>query len=901
MIDALSHQLLLLLLNLAQVRSKNRIIPMFIEALEGAFPHLRFRWLTVDEEFDAVNEDPLVIEIENTRNRFGRLLVTKGTERLADEELALLRTAVGLVAVILENREQADHLAEEKIRLEAGIREGSHRIEETNLKLKAESEERLRTLEALKESESRHRAYFNHAPDGIFITDETGRFVEVNDAAERITGFGHADLLQMGFADLPVPEARDEGRDCFNRLLKMGRARCTVPCQSEDGTRYHLTFDLVRLGENRYLVFCKDVTETLKAAEMLQKKITALTRPASEIEGITFQDLFDIDEIQEIQDAFARATGVASIITDPEGKPITRPSNFCRLCNDIIRKTDKGLANCMHSDAELGKVDPSGPRVQPCLSGGLWDGGASICVGDCLHDAPLAGKGPALGGGSTTDGDPAARTDPVSGVSCVGDFHDGQHQCRHIANWLIGQVYDESLDEEAMLAYAREIGADEDEYREALCEVTRMPQEQFRAVCLALFLLARQLSTLAQRNVQQARYITEQKKAIEEKTLLEAQFAQSQRLESLGRLAGGVAHDFNNLLTGIQGYTELLTDDPDLSSGSRDFVVEIKAAADRAASLTQQLLAFSRRQVIHPVVINLNRTLDHAQRMLSRVIGEDIELDYRPGEDPLYIKADPNQIDQALVNLAVNARDAMPDGGRLTIKTSRVRLDEKDLTRFPETKPGEYVRLDVTDSGCGMTDETKARIFEPFFTTKDRGKGTGLGLATLYGMVSQNGGTIDVRSRPGRGTSFSIHLPLAEPTPEPTGPETFDQVPGGTETILLVEDEDLVRNLARKILAKAGYTVIEAACGEEALSLARERSGRIDLLLTDVIMPGMNGRELFEELKDLKSDLKVLFMSGYSEDVIAHHGVLEEGTHFIEKPFAVDSLARKIREALAAR
>ena len=389
---------------------------------------------------------------------------------------------------------------------------------------------------------------------------------------------------------------------------------------------------------------------------------------------------------------------------------------------------------------------------------------------------------------------------------------------------------------------------------------------------------------------------------VTDRRILEEQVVLSQKMEAIGRLAGGVAHDFNNILTAIGGYTDLLLADLAPDDQRRRDVEEIYRAAERAAALTQQLLAFSRRQVLQPKVINLNALVPEVERMLRRLIGEDIlfatVLPPRLGN----VRADPGQLEQVIVNLAVNARDAMPDGGRLTIETRNVELDESYAADHPSVRPGRYVMLAVTDTGVGMDEETKARIFEPFFSTKVRGKGTGLGLATVYGIVQQTGGHIWPYSERGQGTTMRVYLPRVDEPADPierpgdVAPETLR----GSETILLVEDEAPVRAVTRQLLQRNGYTVLEAPDGPTALALVDGEKGsqHVDLLLTDVIMPGMSGRELAKQLKARRPEVRALFMSGYTDDAVVRHGMLEPGLAYLEKPFRPTALLRKVREVL---
>jgi PAS domain S-box-containing protein len=389
---------------------------------------------------------------------------------------------------------------------------------------------------------------------------------------------------------------------------------------------------------------------------------------------------------------------------------------------------------------------------------------------------------------------------------------------------------------------------------------------------------------------------------ITERKLLEQQLLQSQRMEAVGRLAGGVAHDFNNLLTAIIGYSDLLMMDASRSRSVLANAEEIKRAGQRAAGLTRQLLAFSRRQVLQPKVIELNAVVEDMDNMLRRLIGEDIELITVLEESRGRVKADPGQIEQVVMNLAVNARDAMPRGGKITIETANVELDDLCTRQHMEVEPGSYVLLAVSDTGYGMDKATLSQIFEPFFTTKEPGQGTGLGLATVYGIIRQSGGHIWVYSEPGCGTAFKVYLPRVEADADPQEVQGFrDELAQGAETILLVEDEHSVRRLAREILEMNGYTVFEAARGSESIEICENEREAIDMMLTDVVMPGMSGPELAAYLAPARPDLKVLYLSGYSDRAVINHGMLASGTAFLQKPFTPASLLNKVREILNSK
>jgi len=386
---------------------------------------------------------------------------------------------------------------------------------------------------------------------------------------------------------------------------------------------------------------------------------------------------------------------------------------------------------------------------------------------------------------------------------------------------------------------------------------------------------------------------------VTERKHLEEQLRQASKMEAIGQLAGGIAHDFNNLLTAIMGYSSILLQQIPKSEPYRQKVVEISVAAERAAGLTRELLAFSRKQVLDVRVLDLNGAVAEFGKILGRLIGENIEvatvLDPSLGQ----VKADPGQIQQILMNLAINARDAMSEGGKLTVETRNAVLDQEYTRANPEVRPGSYVMFSVSDNGVGMDAQTLSRVFDPFFTTKEKGKGTGLGLSTVYGIVKQHEGHISVYSEPGHGTIFKVYLPRVQEVADQT-PEPLPTQPGlvGKETVLVVEDEDLVRDLACEALQMLGYSVLRAGDPDQALDISSQYEGPIHLLLTDVVLPRMDGRTLFIRLTSQRPATRALYVSGYTEDFIVHHGVLHRGVHFLQKPFTLESLAIKVREVL---
>jgi signal transduction histidine kinase len=538
-----------------------------------------------------------------------------------------------------------------------------------------------------------------------------------------------------------------------------------------------------------------------------------------------------------------------------------------------------GKQRCAASDTHIGRRCVDGPTVQRCLSAGLWDAGAAITVGG-----------------------------------------------HHVANWLVGQVRDSEHSEDSIRAYAREIGADEEACVAAFRKVPVMAREQFDRVARALFTLAEQLSTTAYQNMQQARIIAALERAEGERDRLHAQLAHAQKMEAVGRLAGGVAHDFNNMLGIILANTEFALRAVAPDSQTALDLAEVRKAAQHSAGLTKQLLAFARKQPVNPRRLVLDDAVAAALQMLRRLLNKSIELSWRPGAADGFVQLDPHQLEQVLANLCVNARDAIdlarvqsegPRQGHIVISSSAIRipsqwredacpsltvecLDQSELGS--EAKPGEYLVLSVADDGCGMDQPTLSRLFEPFFTTKELGRGTGLGLSAVEGIVRQNGGHIRVVSEPSRGTCISLYLPRAEAVPPqerlPEAPSTQPASPLSQRTLLVVEDEEAIRKALRRMLVGLDYEVLCADSPLHALQLSAEHPGNIDLLVTDVVMPELNGQELAHRLRAHRPGLGCLFVSGYTADLIAQHGVLEEGARFLAKPFTQEELAAKVELCL---
>jgi PAS domain S-box-containing protein len=720
--------------------------------------------------------------------------------------------------------------------------------------------ERKKAEESLRESELRLRLALYASRQGLFDRDLKTGIETVTDEYLAMLGFtpGQPRPLRLPWSERLPQDDRQAAAGSFTAYLAGDVPEYRVESRHrtpDGGWKWVLSLGSVVEWTpdgrpSRMLGTYTDVDERRRTEEALERRILALTQPPAAVETLRLSDLFNLDDLQRIQDTFASATGVASIITEPDGTPITRPSRFCRLCIGVIRNTNKGRANCLHSDAVIGRHNEAGPVIQPCLSGGLWDAGASITVGG-----------------------------------------------RHVANWLIGQVKNADLDEAAMRRYAEEIGADPAEFDAALAEVPVMSPERFTAIADAVFALAQELSAKAYQNVQQARFIADRRQADEERTRLETQLQQARKLEAVGRLAGGVAHDLNNMLAPVLGYGELLAQELE-GEDSRSMVLEILSAAGRARDLVRQLLAFGRRQMIDLKPVDLNQVVTGLEGILRRTIRENVSIVLALDEAACTVKADRVQIEQVLLNLAVNAQDAMPDGGTLTLSTGHADVTEEDLRRDPGGACGPHVVLRVRDTGVGISPDLLDRIFDPFFTTKEMGKGTGLGLATVYGIVKQHRGMVDVSSHRGGGTTFQILLPAAAPSSDTSSIPPEPAAAGGTDTILVVEDQAQVREMVCQALARHGYAVLGAENGETALRVAAAHRGDIDLLLTDVIMTSMNGRQLRDQLAQARPGLRTIYMSGYPDDIIGREGVLDGDADFIQKPFSLGALTTLIRRVL---
>ena len=768
-----------------------------------------------------------------------------------------------------------------------------------------------RATQSLRESEERYRELFENANDIIYTHDLAGNFMSINKAAEQATGYTLDEALKSNILSVLAPEYVDVARQMMARkVAEGGQTQDELEIVSKDGRRVLIeasTRIIYRRGKAVGVQgIARDITERKRVEEELRRT----------------NDLF--------RAAFEEAPGGMCLVS-PEGRFLGVNNAFCLM---LERPESELLA--------MSFMDVTHPEDRSASR--EWVG--RILAGEevprALEKRYLRKSGHVLWGIVGTfllrsdDGAPLFFITHIQDITERKQAEEALHASQKMIEEIINAIPVRVFWKDRNLIYlgcnsifARDAGftdpkdvigkddyqmgwreqaelyrADDRQVIESGCSKLLIEEPQTTSEGNTITLLTSKVPLRNSKGeiggVIGTYYdITDRKRAEDAKAKLEGQLQQAMKMEAVGRLAGGVAHDFNNLLTVITGYSELLQQKIGKESSMHEEVEEIKRAGERAASLTQQLLAFSRKQIIEPKVVHLAHLVAEMHKMLTRLIGEDIALQTTTGKSLGSVKIDPGQFQQILVNLAVNSRDAMPGGGKIVIETANVDLDEGYCAVHPYVTPGRFVMLSVSDTGKGMSDEGKAHIFEPFFTTKERGSGTGLGLATTYGIVKQAGGSIEVYSEVGIGTTFKIYLPRIEE--EAVKPEKVDQptgLPGGTETVLVVEDEDTLRTLCERILGDLGYQVMTARNGAEAIALAQGYGDRIDLLLTDVVMPGMSGRELATQLVLHHPEMQVLFMSGYPDDAIGKHGVLDEGVSFIGKPYTPLALARKVREVI---
>ncbi len=764
--------------------------------------------------------------------------------------------------------------------------------------------ERKRAEEILRESEANFKELFDEAPVAYHELDRQGRISRVNLTEQRLLGYS-AEEMQGRFAwEFSVEKASQEATErklsgkgtvqSFERTL-IRKDGTLVPVEVEDRLLYDVDGNICGIRSTLH-----DITERKQAEAALRERID-LQEQLAQIAATSPGVLYSFKLRPDGSSCFPYASAAVEDLFGFQAQELAKDASkvFANIHPDDIDHVQARIAESartfsLWSDefrfiharrGEMWVLASSVPQREPDGSI-LWRGFAMDITARKRTEADLLRLAAAV----EQTADSVVITDPEGKIQYVNPAFER----------ITGYGKQEVLNQNPRLLKSGK--TDPAVYRELWKTITRgevwAGQLTNRKKDGTLFHEHVTISPVHDKTDRIVNYIAV-KQDISDFIQLEDQLRQSQKMEAIGQLAGGVAHDFNNLLTAITGYSSLALQRTNEREPIRGYLEEIKKAGDRAANLTRQLLAFGRKQMLQPVALSLNDVVADLNKMLRRLIGEDVRFTTKFDPALKKIKADAGQIEQVIVNLVVNARDAMPHGGNLTIETSNFEVDGDYASNHVGVRPGSYAMLAVSDTGVGMDDETRARIFEPFFTTKEKGKGTGLGLSTVYGIVKQSGGNIWVYSEPNQGTVFKVYLPQLTNASDPTETATVETpVPRGSETILLVEDEDVVRSLAQEVLEQAGYRVFSVSRGNETLRLFQESAERIDLLLTDVVMPEMSGKELAERLADLRPAMRVLFMSGYTDEAIVHHGIVDSDVQFIQKPFSPESLAKKIREVL---
>jgi len=782
-----------------------------------------------------------------------------------------------------------------------------------------EQKKRESIMEALQESEIKYRALIETTGTGFVVVDQHGVVLDANPEYARLAGYHEPrEILGRSVIEWTSPQEKKKNEEAVKTCFSQGYIRnFEVDYVDRAGTitPIEINATVVELGgTQRILTLCRDISERRRSEAALRRNEDMLKR-SQEIARLgsyildartgTWTCTHTLDEIFGIDEGYPKDVKGWTELVHPD----QREEMLGYLQMNVLRdhnRFEKEYRIIRHSD-----------RQERWLSGvGELEfdeeGNATRLIGTVRDITERMHSDEAL---RQSEAKYRLLTEKMEDLVWTTDLNLAVTYSSPSVEKVLGFTPEERIRQSAMgrltpasLAIASEVL---EKQLQLELDGTADPG---RTIRLELEYYRKDGSTVWMENIISAirddkgtltgihgvsRDITQRRNAEEERERLQMQLMQAQKMESVGRLAGGVAHDFNNILQAILGYTEIALLKTDPSNPLHQTLQEIHKAGKRSAALTRQLLAFARKQVANPKVLDLNETVSGMLKMLQRLIGEDIDLVLIPGHGLWSVRMDPSQLDQILANLVVNARDAIDGPGRVTIETANAVIDKEFCDEHMECVPGEYVTLSVEDNGCGMNLQTLSSIFEPFFTTKAMGEGTGLGLATVYGIVKQNEGFITIESEPGLGAKFTIHFPKAvETAPRKVVDGDEKVLPKGAETVLLVEDNKVVLKLGTQILEGLGYTVISADTPGEALRLSNEFAGTIDLLITDVVMPEINGRELAERLIAMRPGLKCLFMSGYTADVIAHHGVLDKGVYFIQKPFSMKSLAEKVREAL---
>jgi two-component system cell cycle sensor histidine kinase/response regulator CckA len=810
-----------------------------------------------------------VLRAVKTRTPHCPVIMFTGT---GNEELAVRAMQAGLDDYVLKSPKHY-------IRLPAAVRLALDRAHQRRAREQAEEGLRL------------FRALIDRSNDTIEVVDpDTGRFLDVNEKGCLVLGYSRDELLALSVVDVDPMLDQASFTRAVEGLRKSGVLLWEGLHRRKDGSVFPVEVNIshVRLDREYAVAVVRDITERKRAEGNLRREKSFSEEMIESLPGVFY--LFDADgRFLRWNQEFERVSGYSA-------------DEFARLHPlDFFREDDRALIEQRigevfvkgWSSAEAELVAKDGTRTpyhfvgrkvtveeRPCLVGMGYDITERKRAEQALSENEARYRTLTE---ATFDGILVAE----NGV--IREANDGFAAMHgYTVAEVLGRNAMDFIAEGSREFIAQQIRTE----AEGRFEIVGLRKDgrtiQLEAVVKTRPYRGSRTALVALRDV------TEQKR-------LEEQFRHAQKMEAVGRLAGGVAHDFNNVLTAITGYGDLLLDELPQDSPLRQDVDEIRKAATRASSLTRQLLAFSRKQILVPQVLDVNALVADLDKLLRRLLGEDVDLVTKLDPALVAVRADPGQLEQVIVNLAVNARDAMPEGGKLTIESKNAELDEAYAVDHTPVKPGRYVLLAVSDTGTGIPAEIQSRIFEPFFTTKEMGKGTGLGLSTVYGIVKQSEGYIWVYSELGHGTTFKVYLPRVSDPVQQVAQRPTGKPAGGPETVLLVEDEEQVRRLARRVLEAYGYTVLDAMNGEQAVALATQHGGPVHLLMTDVVLPGASGRKVADELLALRPGMKVLYMSGYTEDAIVHRGVLEPETAFLHKPFTPDALARKVREVLDAR
>jgi PAS domain S-box-containing protein len=769
--------------------------------------------------------------------------------------------------------------------------------------------EQAESEEALRQSEERNRLILATALDAVITIDAEGRIRSWNSRAEAIFGWAEAEVVGRPLAEVAIPPAQREAhRKGMERYRETGQGpllnrRIEVTALRRDGSEFPVELSITPIGTGAGLTFSgflRDLTERRRSEVSLKESLERFRNAASATNDLIYEwnlESGTLDWFGDIDDNLGYGPGeFPRTIKAWEG--IIHPEDATRVAKGIERHIAEGGRfmeeyRIRRKDGSVRFWSDRGVVLRNDQGKSVRRIGATADITDRRRLERERGK-------LLERLQIQMERMPVACILTGPDYRISYWNPAavrifgHSAAEAAGRAIEElilptparpaaadhlrSLAKKDMSAHVTWANVAKDG-RKVTCEWHTTPLLDAEGSFAGIQAMAIDIT---------------------ERATLEGQLRQAQKMEAIGRLAGGIAHDFNNLLTAVSGYSDLLLETIKREDPIRGHVDEIRKAAQRAADLTRQLLAFSRKQVLEPRLLDLNGVLTEMDKMLRRVIGEDIDLVTYLDASLGHVKADPGQIEQVVMNLVVNARDAMPKGGRLTIETRNVELDESYARTAPDVRPGPYVLVSVSDNGSGIPPEVLPHLFEPFYTTKERGKGTGLGLSTVYGIIKQSGGHVTVYSEPGRGATFKVYFPrVAETADAAARPGTRRRrAPKGTETLLVVEDEAPVRRLLLQVLRQNGYRLLEAPNAAEAIAAAERHAGPIHLMVTDVVMPGMSGRELAQKLAPVRPDMKVLFMSGYTENAIVHHGELDPGTAFIAKPFTPDSLARKVREVL---